>query len=99
MHLFRFITFNIVRHPAITTEQLIKFIMTNPCKHCWISYFVPIEMQNWQNCPISDRIKKFIGVPCSRQWSCFSFSISDNACNNQLRVIEDGSEGMTKRIP
>src|SRR5665647_3966840 len=98
MHLFRIIAFHIIRNPSIATEKLIKFVMADTCENGRVSNFITIQMKDRQHSPVGNRIKKFIGVPCSCQRSGFRFTVTDNACNDQSGVIEYSSKSMAERI-
>src|SRR5581483_1283908 len=55
-------------------------------------------MKDRKNRAIARRIQELVGVPASCERSCFSFTISDHASSNQVRIIKDCAVRMNKRV-
>ena len=63
MHLLRLFAFDEIGLPSATTEELLQFLPRDPRKDGWICNLVSVEVQDRQDCSISNRIQEFVGVP------------------------------------
>ena len=63
-----------------------------------IGDFVAVEMQDRQNGPVACRIEKLITVPTGGERPRFGLAVANNAGNDQVRVIEGGTEGVAQAV-
>ena len=98
MHLFRLVTFHKVGRPAAAAQELLQFLMLDAGQYGRVADLVAIEVQDRQHGSIIDRIEKLVGLPCGRERARFRFTVADNAGNDQIGIIERGSEGMAERV-
>src|SRR5664280_1168800 len=99
MHLFRLITFHKVRSPTAATEKLFQFLVLDAGEDGWVADLVAIEMQDRQYGAVGDRVEQLVGLPCRGQRSGFRLAVTDDAGDDQIGIVERGSEGMAERIP
>src|SRR5262245_1170110 len=78
VHAFRVATFDKIRHVAITNEQRLQFLMTDPGQQRWVVDLVAVKVQDWQDCAISDRIEEFVAVPAGGERAGFSLAIANH---------------------
>src|SRR5438552_667688 len=55
-------------------------------------------MQNWEHCSRLGGIEKLVAMPCGSGWPGFSFSITNNAGNNNVRIIHRSPKCGGKRV-
>ena len=72
--------------------------MLDAGQHGRVGYLVAVEMQDGQHGAIGDRIEELVRVPCRCQWTCFCFTVTDHAGDNQLRIVEHSAEGVAERV-
>ncbi len=98
MHLLRVVAFHKVRGPSTSLEELLQFFVLNTGEESWVADLVTIEVQDRQHRPVRNRVEEFIGLPGSRQRSCFRFAIADDARNDQAGVVKRRTKCMAERI-
>src|SRR5271154_2073475 len=98
MHLFRLITFNKVRSPAAALQELIQFLMFDASQYSRIADLVTIKVQNRQHRTIRPWIEKLVRLPRGCKRARFRLAVTDNAGDDQVRIIKCGTKGMTQRI-
>ena len=72
--------------------------MLNAGEDCRVADFEAVEVQDWQNRAVCHRIQEFVRLPGGRQGTRFGFSVTDDAGDNESRVVECGAEGVAQRI-
>lgn len=90
--------YNKIRAVSVTVEKLFEFLFAYTCKNCRVRNLVSVKMQDRNNCALGCGIQEFVRMPACRKRTCFSFSVSDNAGDNQVRVIESRAESVRYRI-
>src|SRR5919202_3084211 len=98
MHGFEIGAFHEVWFVAIADEQAFYFLMTNSRQDCRVSNLVAIEVQDRQYCTIPYGVEELIGVPSCSEGTSFSFPISYDTANYQVRVIKGSPVSMRNRI-
>src|SRR5919199_3816608 len=98
MHGFGIGAFHEVGLVAIADEQAFYFLMTNSRQDCRVSNLVAIEVQDRQYCTIPYGVEELIGVPSCSEGPSFSFPISYDTANYQVRVIKGSPVSMRNRI-
>jgi hypothetical protein len=59
-------TLHEIRSPAITAEQIFKFLVRDAGEQRWIIDLVPIEMEDRQNGTVARGIQEFVDMPRRR---------------------------------
>ena len=73
--------------------------MTHSCQYGWIGNFIPIQMQDGNNCTVMYWIEKFVGVPTGRKRASLALAIAYHCQGDELWMIEDGAERMCNAVP
>ncbi|CAM5683211.1 hypothetical protein MAUB1S_00078 [Mycolicibacterium aubagnense] len=55
-------------------------------------------MQNGQDRTVGDRVDELVGMPTGRQRAGLGLTITDYACHQQIRVVENCAVGVRQRI-
>jgi hypothetical protein len=66
VHLFRLFALDEERRPAAALEELFQFLVLDTREDCRVADLETIEVQDWQNRSVRDRIEKFVGLPGGR---------------------------------
>src|SRR5579883_2822233 len=98
MHLVRLVPFEEVRSVSVAGKKLLEFFVAHAPHHGGIRNLVPIQVQDWQNRAIANRIQELIGMPTGRQWTRFGFSVSNDAAHQQIRIVESSTVRMRDRV-
>jgi hypothetical protein len=99
MHQLRLIAFHEIRRPAAAADELLQFLMLDAGQHGRITDLVAVQVQDRQHGAVANRIEQFVGLPSGCQRAGFRLSIADDAGNDQIGIVECGSEGMAEGIP
>src|SRR4029450_8412321 len=87
-----------IRRVTIAAEQVIQLLMADTGENAGIGDLVAIEMKDRQNRSVRRCVEEFVGMPARRQRSSFRFAVTNNACDNQIGIVERSSVGMRERI-
>ena len=79
---------------AIAAEQLVQLLMADPGEDGGVGDLVTIEVQDWQNRTIGNRVEELVGVPAGRQRSGLGLAVADNTGHDQVGVVESGAVGV-----
>ena len=60
--------------------------------------FVAVQVQNRKDSAVPHRIEEVDGLPASFERTGLGFSVADDAGDDQIRIIESGSERVNQRI-
>src|SRR5437867_4113255 len=55
-------------------------------------------MEDGQDSTVTHRVQKFVGVPACGESASFGFTISNNAANQQIRIIERRAVSMRECV-
>ena len=99
VHRLRLRAFDIVGFVAVSDEQAVQLVMTDPCQDGRIRNLVAVQVQNRQHGSVGDGIEEFVRMPRGRQRACLRLSIADDTGHNQTRIVEGGPIGMGQRVP
>ena len=92
------VTFDEVRRPPISAEQLLQFLASDAGEQRRVGNLVAVEMQNRQHRAVRGRIEEFIGMPRGGQRSGFRFAIADHTGDDEIGIVEHRPERMAERI-
>src|SRR5438046_667442 len=98
MHRSGLVAFNEVRHIAVAAEQVRELLPRDPRQYRGTRNLVAIEMQDWEHRAIANGIEKFVRVPAGRHRTGLGFAVTDNARDNQFRIVEGGTVRVCERI-
>ncbi len=90
--------FDDVRRPSQAPHEQVELLGRYARQDGWVGNLVSIQMQNGKHGAIAHRVEKFVGVPTGGQRSCLRFSISDRYRNDQVGIVERGSEAMGEAV-
>src|SRR5689334_19754260 len=92
------IAFEKIRGVAVSHEEPRQFFVRHPAQDGGICDFVAIQMQNWKDGSVANRIQKLVGVPARCQGTRFGLPIADHAANEETRIIKSGAVGVGERV-
>ena len=98
MHALHITALDEVWFPSVADEQSCQLLVADSREQSWVVDLVSVEMENWEDCTIADRVEEFGAVPTCGKRSSFGFTISDHCECDQIGVIEDSTEGMGYRV-
>src|SRR5690242_5367759 len=64
-----------------------------------IGDLVPIKVKDWQHRSVGCWVEEFVRMPRGRERPGLGLTIADHAGDQQVRVVEGGTVGMTQRVP
>ena len=98
MHRFWLMSLDKIGLPAVTGEEMSKFLVIHPAKHSRICDLVPVEMQDGQHGTVTCRIEKLVAMPACCQRSGFRLTVSHHAAREQVWVVEHRAASVHDRI-
>ena len=84
--------------PTKTFEEESQFFICFPFKDCWVMDLPTIEIEDWKNSTIIDRVQESIWQPTSHQWSSFPFTITNYCRSNDIWIIQYSSSSVWKCV-
>src|SRR5215471_14763439 len=98
MHRLRFITLDEMGRIPVAAEQVIQFLVTDPSEDAGIGNLVAVEMEDRQDYPVRCWVQKFIGMPARRQRPGLRLTVTNDASDDQIGVVEGRSVGVRDGI-
>ncbi len=92
VHCHWVVTFNEIWFPATALEEAFKFFMRKTGEDGRVADFVSVQVKNWKNSTVCDRVQEFVGLPGSSQRTSLSFTITDNNSSDKIRVVQYSTE-------
>ncbi len=86
------------RFPAVATEQVEKLVLRDPREHGRVRDLVPVQVQDRKDGPVDARIEELVRVPARGEWPGLGLSVADDACHEEVGVVERRPEGVRQRI-
>ena len=80
---------------AVAAQQLGQLLPADPSQHRWIGNLEAIEMKDRKYGAITRGIKELVGMPTGSERTGFSFSVANDATDNEIGVVEGGPIGMS----
>src|SRR3989344_2353027 len=82
VHCFRICSFDDMRCPAVSLEQLYQFFLWHAGKYRRIGYLESIQMEDREHGTVVLRIEEFVQMPRGCKRPCFRFAVSYDAGSN-----------------
>src|SRR5579863_6159371 len=98
MHQAGLVTLDEVGRPAVATEQLLQLLAGDTSEDRRVGDLVPVEVKDWEHRAVGDGIEKLVRVPGRRERSSLRLAVADHARDDEVRIVEHGSEGVAERI-
>src|ERR1051326_79855 len=98
VHQRRIIAFDEMRIVATAAQQVGELLAADADQHCRIGDLETIEVQDWQDRAIACRGQKLVGMPAGGEGARFCFTVTDDAGDDQVWIVEGGAVGMEQRI-
>ena len=86
------------RLPTVPPEEFEKLVLRDSGEHGRVRDLVAVEMQDRQNRPVAARVQELVRVPARGHRARLRLAVTDDARDEELRVVERGSECMGERI-
>src|SRR6185437_768841 len=88
VHERRIVAFDEKGFVTVTAQQLRQFVATDARQHRRIGDLETVEMKDGKNRTIARGVEEFVGVPTGSQRASFRFAVTDDASDNQIRIVE-----------
>src|SRR5947209_8902948 len=98
MHLHRIIACHKVDIVAMAREQLVYLVILFTPQNGRTGDFVPIQMQNGQDGPITHRVQKINALPGAFERSGLGFPIPNYSRDDQIWIVESCTKGVGQYI-
>ena len=86
------------RFPAVATEEVEKLVLRDPREHGRVRDLVPVQVQDRKDGPVDARIEELVRVPARGERPGLGLSVADDACYEEVGVVERRPEGVRQRI-
>ena len=91
VHLHRVVAGDDVRGVAVTLEELAQLALRDSRQDRRVGDLPAIQMKNGQHGAVRDRVEELVRVPAGRQWSGLRLTVTDDAEDLEVRVVEGGA--------
>ena len=92
------VAFDEIGNPTAAPQELLQLFMLNAGKHGRVTDLVAIQVQDRQYGAIGHGVQEFVGLPGGCQGTCFRFTVTNHASDNQVGIVECRSEGMAQGV-
>ena len=86
------------RPPAIALEQRGELSLGDAGEHGRVGDLVAVQVQDRQDSAVGLRVQELVRVPARRERACLGFAVAHDAGNQEIRVVEGGTEGVHERV-
>jgi hypothetical protein len=86
------------RPVAIAVEQRGQLLVRDPGEDGRVGDLVAVQVQDRQHCAVNSRIEELVRVPARRKWPRFRLAVADDAGDEQVGIVEGGSESMGEGV-
>lgn len=73
-----------------------QFVRLDSCQEGRIADLPSVEVKDREHRTVADRIEKLIRLPRRRERACFRLAVTDDAGDDQIRVVEGRTERVTE---
>ena len=91
VHLHRVVAGDDVRRVAVAHEELAQLALRDSRQDRGVGDLPSIQMKNGQHGAVRDRVEELVRVPAGRQWSGLRLTVTDDAEDLEVRVVEGGA--------
>ena len=95
---FRIVAFNKIGLVAASYVQGLQVFIAGPRLNRRSGNLVAVEVQNRKHRAVPRWIEEVDGLPASFERTSLRFSVTDDAGNDQIRIVESGAESVNQRI-
>src|SRR5262245_2286859 len=94
----RVVSFDEVRRVAHALEELLQLVLRNAGEEAGVGDRVTVKVQDREDASVPRRSEEFLAVPARGQRPGLCLSSSDDAGNDQVRVVERSAIGMAQGV-
>ena len=98
MHLLRIRPLDVVRLVPVADEEARQLVLRHPGEHGRVRDLVPVQVQDRQDGAVRRRVQELVRVPRRGERPGFRLAVADDARDDQVRVVECGSERVRERV-
>ena len=88
------VAFHKVGLPAASVEEALYLVVRDARKNRRVVDFVPVQVQDGQNCAVGGGVQKFVGMPSGRERAGFRLAVAYGHRGDEVGVIENRAERM-----
>lgn len=96
--LARVVAGDVQRFVAVSLEEGVKFGLGDTGEHRRIGDLVAVEVEDGQDRTVVDRVEELVGVPGGGERSRLGLAVTDDAGDEEARVVEGGSVGVREGV-
>ena len=86
------------RAPAVAGKQRGQLVVGDAREDRRVGDLVAVQVQDRQHGPVDGRTQKACRVPARRQGTGLGLPVADDACDQQIGIVEGRAEGMGERV-
>jgi hypothetical protein len=98
VHLERVIPLDYIRGVAVAAEEGVQLFAGNTGKYSRAGNLVLVQVQDGQHHAVVDRVEELVGVPAGGKGAGLRFAIADDACHDQVWIVERRTERVRQRV-
>ena len=98
VHAGGIVSFDEIGRMAAAAQVLRQLLPVDAGENGGIGDLVAVEMEDGEHGPIGGRIQELVRLPGGGQRAGLGLAVADDAAGDQIRVVEDGSVGVGKRV-
>src|SRR5262249_29402540 len=98
VHAERIRSFDKVRRPPVTAEQVLQLSVSDSGQQRGIVDLISVQMKDRKHSPIVDGVQKLVDVPRSGERAGFGLPVPDHRRDDQVGIIESRAARMGKYV-
>ena len=98
MHCRGIVAFDEMRKVAVAAHEMVELVVRNAREHGRIGDLVAVEVQDWQHGAVARGIEELVGMPARGERPRLGLPVTDDAGDDQVRIIESRAMRVRKRI-
>lgn len=85
---------HVQRVVPVAAQQRVELVLGDPGQHRRVGDLVAVQVQDWQDRPVVDRVEELVRMPGRGERSGLRLAVADDAGDQQTGVVEGGSIGV-----
>ena len=98
MHHIGVVALDVVGRVAVAAQQGVQLGVGQPGQQRRVGDLIAVEMQDRQHGAVAARVQELVAVPARGQWPGLGLTVTDDAGDQQLRMIKGGAVSVREAI-
>jgi hypothetical protein len=99
MHPRRLVAGDGQRPPAVADEEREELVLRDPREDGRVRDLVAVQVEDGKDGAVTRRVKELVGVPARGERAGLGLAVSDDARDEEVRVVEGRAERVRERVP